>query len=194
MDGDTLARIAYLALILAALGGWVMAEYRGRMGFALRSALAWGMIFVAAVAAYGIWGDLKSDLTSAAVLRADGRIEVPRAEDGHFYMVLEVNGTPIEFMADTGASSVVLSQDDARRVGIDPDALDYSDEAFTANGPVRTSPVRLDRLAFGSDVDEGFRAWVTQGQMDGSLLGMDYLQDFRIEIDGARMILQRKAN
>lgn len=194
MNGDTIAQIAYLALILAALGGWVMVEYRGRMGFALRSAVAWGLIFVGAVAVYGIRTDLKSDLTASAVIRDDGRIEVPRAEDGHFYLTLQVNGTPVTFMADTGATSVVLSQQDARSIGIDPAALDYTDEAFTANGSVRTAPVRLPSLAFGTNVDENFPAWVTQGQMDGSLLGMDYLSKYRIEIDGEKMILRHKGD
>lgn len=194
MTGDTIAQIAYLALILAALGGWVIVEYRGRMGFALRSALAWGLIFVGAVAVYGIWTDLESDLTASAVIRDDGRIEVPRAGDGHFYLTLQVNGTPVTFLADTGATSVVLSQQDARSIGIDPAALDYTDEAFTANGPVRTAPVRLPSLAFGSVADENFPAWVTQGQMDGSLLGMDYLSKYRIEIDGEKMILRHKGD
>jgi aspartyl protease family protein len=194
MDGDTIARLAYLGLILASLGGWMIVEFRGRMGFALRSALAWVLIFVGAIAVFGIWGDLKSDLTQSAVVRDDGRIEVPRAEDGHFYLTLDVNGTPIRFMADTGATSMVLTQADAGRIGIDVASLDFSDQAMTANGVVRTAPIRLPRVAFGPHVDEDFRAWVNEGELDGSLLGMDYLQAFRVEMDGPRMILQRRVN
>jgi aspartyl protease family protein len=192
MSSDTIAQIAYLGLILAALGGWVLAEYRGRMGFALRSALAWVMIFVAAVAGYGIWGDLKSDLTQSAVVRDDGRIEIPRAPDGHFYMTLDINGVPIRFLADTGATSMVLTQEDAAKLGIDPAGLVFDGEAQTANGTVRTASVRLPRVAFGPHLDEDFPAYVNEGDLDGSLLGMEYLQAFRVELDGDKMTLNRR--
>ena len=191
MTGDTIAQIAYLALILAALGGWAMVEYRGRMGFALRSAMAWGLIFLGAIAAYGIWSDLKSDLTQSAVIRDDGRIEIPRAEDGHFYLTLDINGTPIRFLVDTGASGMVLSPDDATSLGIDAASLEYTGQAMTANGLVRTAPVRLPEVAFGPYLDANFRAWVNETPMEGSLLGMDYLQAFRVELDGNKMTLQR---
>jgi aspartyl protease family protein len=192
MDGDTIARLAYLGLILAALGGWVLVEYRGRMGFALRSALAWVMIFVAAIAGYGIWSDVKSDLTQSAVIGDGGRIEIPRAADGHFYMTLDINGTPIRFLADTGATSMVLTQADAAKLGIDPAGLDYDGEALTANGAVRTASIRLPRVAFGPHLDEDFPAYVNEGDLDGSLLGMEYLQAFRVELDGNKMTLNRR--
>ena len=191
MSGETIAQVGYLALILVALGGWAIVEFRGRMGFALRAALAWGLIFLAVVAGYGIWSDVKSDLTQSAVVRDDGRIEIPRAPDGHFYTTLDINDTPIRFMADTGATAMVLTQADAARIGIDPASLDYDGEAMTANGVVRTARVRLPQVAFGAHLDENFPAYVNEGQLDGSLLGMEYLSAFRIEIDGPKMILRR---
>ncbi len=191
MSGETIAQVGYLALILVALGGWAIVEFRGRMGFALRAALAWGLIFLAVVAGYGIWSDVKSDLTQSAVVRDDGRIEIPRAPDGHFYMTLDINDTPIRFMADTGATAMVLTQADAASIGIDPASLDYDGEAMTANGVVRTARVRLPQVAFGAHLDENFPAYVNEGQLDGSLLGMEYLSAFRIEIDGPKMILRR---
>ncbi len=192
MSSETIAQIAYLGLILAALGGWAIVEFRGRMGFALRAAMAWGLIFMAAVAGYGIWSDVKSDLTQSAVVRDDGRIEIPRAQDGHFYMTLEINDTPIRFMADTGATSMVLTQADAARIGIDTASLVFDGEALTANGTVRTASVRLPQVAFGPHLDADFPAYVNEGDLDGSLLGMEYLSAFRIELDGAKMILRRQ--
>lgn len=190
MDGDGIARLAYLALLLAALAGWVIAEYRGRMGFALRSVMAWGMIFVGVIAGYGLWQDIRTDITPVQTVR-EGRIEVPRAPDGHYYLTLAISGTRVEFMVDTGASGVVLSQRDARRLGIDPAGLLYLGEANTANGVVRTARVRLEDVELGPLRDARLDAWVNEGEMDGSLLGMDYLGRFRIEIAGNRMILTR---
>jgi aspartyl protease family protein len=192
MSSDTIAQIAYLSILLIALLGWVMAEYRGRMGFALRSALAWGMIFLAVAAGYGLWGNLQDDFRQTVSTTEDGVVQVPRRDDGHFYLTLTVNGSEMEFLADTGASGVVLTQADAGRVGIDASGLRFDDTAMTANGAVRTARIRLDAVALGPHQDRDLPAWVNEGDLDVSLLGMDYLSRYRIEIDGARMILTRR--
>ncbi|MEY4872407.1 MAG: hypothetical protein RLZZ563_1737, partial [Pseudomonadota bacterium] len=62
MDNETIGRLFYLVLLLAAVGGWIMVEYRRRMGQALRVAMAWGLIFVGVMAGYGLWNDLRSDI------------------------------------------------------------------------------------------------------------------------------------
>lgn len=191
MDGDTIARMAYLGLLLAAVGGWVIVEYRQRLGLALRAAAAWGLIFVGAVAGYGLWSDIRTDIGPAQMTVSEGKVELPRAPDGHYYATLMLNGTELRFMADTGATNMVLSQQDARRIGIDPATLVYLAEAQTANGTVRTARVTLDSVELGPFRDAPFQAWVTDGEMEGSLLGMDYLGLFRIEIAGDRMILTR---
>ncbi|MBK6468677.1 MAG: TIGR02281 family clan AA aspartic protease [Rhodobacter sp.] len=191
MDGDIIARLGYLALLLAAVGGWVIVEYRRRMGQALRTAAAWGLIFIGVMTGYALWQDIRTDVIPSQLVTASGTVELPRAADGHYYATLTVNGAPIRFMADTGATNMVLSQDDARRIGIDPEGLLYLGQASTANGIVRTARVTLDSVDFGPFSDAPFSAWVNDGEMEGSLLGMDYLGRFRIEIAGDRMILSR---
>ena len=63
---------------------------------------------------------------------------------------------------------------------------------MTAHGPVRTAPVRLDDVAIGPFHDNNVRAFVNEGDMRTSLLGMEYLNTFaRIEIAGGRLILER---
>lgn len=191
MDGDTLARVAYLAIIMVALGGWLLVEFRQRMGQALRMATAWGLIFVAVMAGYGLWSDVRTDIMPSQMVSAGGAVEVPRAADGHYYLTLQINGTPIIFMADTGATNMVLSRDDAQAVGIDPESLLFTGEAATANGVVRTARVDLPMVELGPFRNESFTAFVTDGDMKGSLLGMDYLGQFRLEIAGNRMVLQQ---
>lgn len=191
MDSETLARLAYLALLMAAVGGWVMVEYRGRMGLALRSAFAWGMIVIGLMAAYGLWQDIRQDLRPMAQIGEGGEIRIPRAEDGHYYMTVEIGGQPVAMMADTGATRIVLTEADARRLGFDPARLVWQGEARTANGVVRTAHVTLPDLSFGPYRDTSVSAWVNGGEMDLSLLGMDYLGRFRIEIAGGEMILRR---
>ncbi len=190
MDGGNFGQLAYLLILLVAVGGWIVVEYRGRIGVALRTGLAWGLIFLGMVAGYGLWTDLRSDVTRQAVMVGD-RLEVPRAPDGHYYLTLNIGDTPVEFMVDTGATNVVLSRADAKRIGIDPAVLVYLGEAQTANGAVRTARVKISDVALGPWRDETLPAWVNDGEMDGSLLGMDYLGMFRIELAGDRMVLRR---
>lgn len=190
MSGATSAQLFYLLLLLLAVGGWIVVEYRGRMGLALRSAAAWGLIFVGVMAGYGLWSDIRRDLPMQAVVQ-DGAVEIPRGDDGHYHLTLTVNGLPVNFMVDTGASNVVLSQTDARRLGIDPSSLAFVGSAQTANGTVRTALVRLPEVTLGPWRDRNVAATVSDGDMDLSLLGMDYLGQFRVEIADDRMILRR---
>lgn len=192
MDTDQLARLAYLFLLLAAIAGWVMVEYRRRMGEALRVAIAWGLIFCGVAAGYGLWHDMGSlSLPQPQMVSTGGEITVPRAADGHYYLTLQINGTPIRFLADTGASNMVLATKDARAIGIDPESLIYLGEATTANGTVRTARVELPSVELGPYRDTGFPAWVNRSDMEGSLLGMEYLRLYRVEIADDQMILRR---
>lgn len=186
MDGETLARVGYLAIILVALGGWVMVEFRQRMGQALRMALAWGLIFVGVMAGYGLW----SDIRRGQEVRG-GSVEVPRSADGHYYLTVTVNGTGVPFMVDTGASGMVLAAGDAETLGIDTASLRFLGQASTANGVVRTARVTLPLVELGPFRNEDFGAFVTEGELDQSLLGMDYLGQFRMEFDGGKLVLRQ---
>lgn len=191
MDGETLARVGYLAVILVALGGWALVEFRQRMGQALRMAMAWGLIFVGLIAGFGLWSDIRQDVMPTQMVTSAGAVEVPRAPDGHYYLTLIINDTPLRFMVDTGATGLVLSRPDAERLGIDPASLQFLGEAMTANGVVRTAQVTLPVIELGPFRNEGFRAYVTEGDMDGSLLGMDYLGQFRMEFTGDTLTLRQ---
>ena len=145
------------------------------------------------VIAYGFRDVLREELLPAAMVsRADGSIELRRGGDGHFHAEALVNGVPVRFLVDTGASDVVLSLEDARRVGIDPAELSFVGRARTANGVVATAPVRIGTVEFGGFSDSGVAASVGGGELDVSLLGMSYLDRFAsISIEGDRMTLRR---
>jgi aspartyl protease family protein len=184
MEGDSLAKLAYLVLLGSAILGYMILQNRHRLAQIVQQAMVWFFIFVGAIFAVGLWDDLRGTvMPRQASLMSDGRISVPREFDGHYYLTLTVNGTPVRFVVDTGATDIVLTQRDAARVGLNPDGLTYFGEAATANGVVRTARVRLDSIAFENVVDRRVRAWVNAGEMETSLLGMAYLQRFeRIEI------------
>ncbi len=192
MDGDTFARFGYLALLLLAVGGYALAEFRRRPGRALQQVMIWGFIFVGLVAGFGLWSDIRREVLTAQNIGEGGRIEVPIASDGHFYIVAELNGVGVRFAVDTGATDIVLSARDATRIGLDPAALSYFQRAQTANGTVETAPVTIDTLSLGGVSDRGVPAVVNRGDMDGSLLGMAYLARFsRLEMTPRLLVLER---
>ena len=192
MDGYEFGRLTYLVLLGVAVVIWFIAEHRQSLGKSLRMAIAWGMIFLGVIAAVGLWDDIRDDVAPRQSVAADGVIEVPRSFDGHYYLTLRMNGTPVDFVVDTGATDVVLSQRDAARIGIDPGALAYTGRALTANGMVSTARARVDEVALGPIVDRNLPVSVNGGEMDGSLLGMSYLQRFeRLEISDGVLVLER---
>lgn len=192
MDGDNIARLAYLVLLGLAVGGWFIAENRANLGRTARQAAVWGLIFVGAIAAVGLWSDIRDDVLPRQSVVSEGTIEVPRNFDGHYYLVLHLNDVPVDFIVDTGATDVVLTLKDARRIGIDIDGLVFSGVASTANGTVRTALARIDDIRLGNIRDRGLTVSVNGGEMTGSLLGMSYLRRFeKIEISGGRLILTR---
>jgi len=104
-----------------------------------------------------------------------GEASIAKSTDGHFWANAEVDGHPVRFLVDTGATAVALTADDARNLGIDPSSLQYQYTVMTANGPAKAAQVKLGLVSVGraevSDVD----AFVIDKGLETSLLGMSYL-------------------
>ncbi|WP_299420495.1 TIGR02281 family clan AA aspartic protease [uncultured Shimia sp.] len=193
MEQISFGNLAYLLLLLVMVLIWTIGSGRINLGQTLRYGAIWALIFLGAIAVVGMWEDIRSTVKPTQVVLADeGRVEIPRSNDGHYYAILSVNGAEVLFVVDTGATDVVLTQADAHRAGLDPENLPYFGRAMTANGEVRIAPVRLDEVALGGHVDRNVRASVNEGEMSQSLLGMTYLQLFdQITITGSKLILTR---
>ena len=83
--------------------------------------IAWGLIFLGIIAGYGLWEDVRRDVVPRQSVAQDGSvIEVPRGPGGHYYLTVNVAGTPVEFIVDTGATDVVLTMEDARAGWVGP--------------------------------------------------------------------------
>ncbi|MCE8518191.1 TIGR02281 family clan AA aspartic protease [Ruegeria pomeroyi] len=193
MVADDFARLIYLMLLVAALLFWFISQRRASLGKAMQMAMAWVFIFVGVIAMVGLWDDIRGTVAGTPRISvSDNRVEIPRSPDGHYYATLIVEDKPLRFLVDTGASQVVLSHADAERLGIDTSDLNYFGRAYTANGEVRTAPVKLGQVQLGGFTDQGVTAWVNEGDMAESLLGMDYLQRFSsIQIAGGTLVLSR---
>ncbi len=192
MENVSWPQLFYLILLLAAVGGWFFAEGRQSWGKTARQAAVWGLIFVGAIAVVGLWSDIRDDIAPRQAVTQEGTISVPQSFDGHYQLTLDLNGEPVDFIVDTGATDIVLTRADAARVGIDLDTLAFTGVANTANGTVRTARARISTVALGPIVDRGVPVSVNGGEMEGSLLGMAYLSRFeRIEIADGMLVLER---
>jgi clan AA aspartic protease (TIGR02281 family) len=123
----------------------------------------------------------------------DGYLEmvIRAGPRGHFVVDAEVDGTPLSFLIDTGASDIVLSQNDARRLGLEPRTLDYSRTYQTANGVVRAAPVQLRELRLGQLQLYELDASVNERPLPMSLLGMSFLRRLQgYEVADGRLILR----
>lgn len=192
MDGDTIASTLYLSLLALAFTAMYLVNHRQSLGKTLQALVTWGLIFLGAIAVYGLWDRIDSGLSQQATLDGGDTIVVRRQGDSHFHVTLKIDNTDVDFMVDTGATDLVLSKRDAARIGIDMDDLRFLGSAQTANGTVPLARVVLDTVVFEHQTDRNVAAVVNAGEMTGSLLGMSYLSRFgRLEIQGDRLLLTR---
>ena len=188
------ATLIYLLLLAAAVGWMVYPQFRRQLGSAARLAVTWVFIFLAVIAAYGLWEDVSHiSLFRTSVEENSPAVRLQRQDDGHFYADLIVNGAKTRFLIDTGATGVILSAADAAAAGINPSRLNYSGQAATANGVIQTAYVSIDKLRLGNFIDFGFPASVTRSDIPVSLLGQTYLSQFaNISIDYDTLTIANK--
>jgi aspartyl protease family protein len=202
LNNDDFVRLLYLVLLLIFLVGGFRFRRRLSAGW-LRQLAVWALILIALVTAYAYREPLTrfaapvlQELDPSRVVEItspEGATElmVARSGDGHFHIDADVNGVPVRFLVDTGATATVLTLADAERVGIDTAALEFDRPVQTANGIAFYARAGLDSLEIGP-----YRlASLTVGVMpeeaiDTSLLGMNVIDRFSgWRIDGDRMVL-----
>ncbi|WP_293676367.1 TIGR02281 family clan AA aspartic protease [uncultured Phenylobacterium sp.] len=106
---------------------------------------------------------------------APGSGAVAKAADGHFWADAQVNGQPVRFLVDTGATAVALTPKDAERLGFKPIDLKYGYNVATANGGSHAAAVTLTSVSVNGARVENVQALVVSEGLDVSLLGMSYL-------------------
>ncbi len=128
---------------------------------------------------------------NAAAASSGSAIVLTAGTNGHFRTMGQINGKSIEFMVDTGASSVVISQADADRLG-----LDYKNAptgmASTANGVAPFRLVTLSAVRIGDVEVANVEAAVISAPMRGALLGNSFLMRFQMKRENDVMRLEKR--
>ena len=180
---DDWGRMGYLVALIAAMSAGLFRAREVNWSQKARHAVIWVAIIAVmaiAVAYRGEFEDVGQHLRTAfsgAYPVATGAHEmvVPQEDSGGFYVMAQINGQPIRFLIDTGASDTVLSPDDAHRLGLDSPGLTYSRLAETANGTGYGAPITVGRLTIGSIEMNQMPMVINKAPMTMSLLGMSFL-------------------
>jgi aspartyl protease family protein len=158
-----------------------------RMNGHLVAAIVWVVIVMA--------GYLLFDHLSAPepVVRTSdsGRHEiiVPVARDGHYYLEGAVNGQPVTFLVDTGASYVSVSADVARRANLPKGATGLF---TTANGSVEGRIARAQSVRADIFEISGINVAVMPGRGEFGLLGQNFLRYFSVSQSGGKLVLRMR--
>jgi clan AA aspartic protease (TIGR02281 family) len=215
MTGGAGSETFYVA-VASALAGclllFLFARGSGRsLGWALRSLAIWGgagilvAAFIAQRGDFARWSPSEIPLSSSHTLVVSAppppaalpqpdiqSIRFPADKDGHFRVDAMVNGVPIRFLVDTGASIVVLNPADARHIGLDLDSLAFTASAETANGKVDAAPVVIQEILIGPIRLTDVVGAVDRQDTMTSLLGMSFLSRLQgYEVSSGELTLHR---
>ncbi len=195
-SGGDKMQMLYLVMLLALVGSGILHTRRHELSQNIKYAMIWLGVILLLVLGYSFRDGLTNNRLMAELVphRAstseDGHMTIRSREDGHFYIEIKINNVPVLFMIDTGASDIVLTPDDARRVGLEPEALNFSRKYQTANGVVTGAPVKLASLRLGDVHMADMPASVNGAPMEHSLLGMRFLQELKgYSVEGGTLTL-----
>lgn len=203
MDNNDFGRLIWVGVLVMVIGASLLRSGRP-LGDMARNIGVWAALILVLIAAYQYryeLQDVASRVTAGLVPGSplalgveNGRqtVTLDKADNGHFEARILVNGTPVRAVVDTGATSTVLTSEDAQAAGFNPAALSYSVDVSTANGMARAATVRTDEVAIGGIVRKDMSVMVAApGMLDQSLLGMNFIGSLSgFDVRGDRMILR----
>jgi len=193
LDSNIFGYVALLVALAVFVGGGMLGSYRGRAGAMMRDAVTWLALGLGLVTLYAykeelmpiaarVVGELLPGSAMTVEQSTGGvtEVRIRKRLDGHFTATVKVNGKSISMIVDTGASTIVLRPEDAKKAGIDVSRLTYRVPVLTANGRTIAARVRLDEVAIGPLDRKKVDALVAQpGALTQSLLGMSFLSRLR---------------
>jgi len=194
MTNDVQLGSLYLLMAMVLLLGTLMAR-RERWARLATMALMWVSIFGAGFLLLTFRDDLgyvaqrlRAEATGQPVVSGQ-ELRIPMAIDGHFWIEGSLNGLPVKFLVDSGATMTTIGRDTAADAGIS--VSDRRNQLVrTGNGMLRVATARADRLAIGPIERRQVGLHVADHE-DLNVLGMNYLSSLdRWGVEGRWLILK----
>ena len=186
VDGDDAMYMLYFAMWGGLVASGILASQQN-WGETARNLGIWMLIAVVLSSVYVFKDDAQN-------FDADGRTTavLSMGQNGHYRVDATVNGVSVPMMVDTGATSIALSYEDAERLGLNPDSMNFAYTVMTANGPARTAYVTLPEIEVAGIRRRNIEAGVAErGKLGGSLLGMNFLSTLTsFSFSGQQMTLK----
>jgi len=154
------------------------------------------MLWIAALSLLGglylLFSMLENNSSTLSTIDSTGAAMVVLEQDrnGHYEAQGQINGQPVTFLVDTGATDVALPESTARALGLD---FGPRVQVMTAAGPATAWVTRLDEVTVGGIRRENVRATITGGEFNGILLGMSFLKHYNLQQQDGRLVIREAA-
>lgn len=119
------------------------------------------------------------------------RIVLTAGSGGHFFSDGSINGKAVRFIVDTGATNISISENEAKRIGLDY-RRGQRGIAQTANGQVVAHRVQLNSVRVGEVTLYNIEAIVLPASMDQVLLGNSFLSRFQMKRENEMLTLDKR--
>ena len=194
MTNDWMLGSLYLLMALMLVAGSLIAR-RERFAKLATFALAWIAIFGAGFVLFTFRDDLgyvaqrlRAEASGEPVVEGQ-QVRIPMAIDGHFWVEASLNGVPVKFLVDSGATMTTIGRATAESAGVAVSA-NRTQVVRTGNGMLRVSTGQADTLAIGPIERSSVGLHVTENE-DLNVLGMNYLSTMnRWGVEGRWLILE----
>ena len=193
MTNDLMLGGVYLLMAMMLVLGALMTR-REPAAKLLTMALAWVAIFGAGFVLFTFRDDfgwvmqrLRTEATGEPVSQG-AEIRIPMAIDGHFWVEAELNGEPVKFLIDSGATMTTIGRGTAERTGVNVSPV-ANQMVRTGNGMIRVSSARADMLKVGTIERRDVGMHVAENE-DLNVLGMNFLSSLqRWGVEGRWLVL-----
>ncbi len=193
MTNDVMLGGVYILMAMMLVLGALMTR-REPAARLLTMGLAWVGIFAAGFVLFTFRDDLswvmqrlRAEATGAPVEQG-AEIRVPMAIDGHFWVDAQLNGEPVKFLVDSGATMTTIGRQTAQRAGVEINPA-QDQTVRTGNGVIKVSRGRAESLAIGEIERRDVRLHVADTE-DLNVLGMNYLSSLdRWGVEGRWLVL-----
>ena len=196
-EGDQAVHVLYLAGVLVLVASSLLVR-RIPIGQGLKMLAAWVMIFAAAFIIFtmkedfiALWNRVVLETRGGVVQEENGQeLRVRRSPDGHFWVDARLNGEPVRFLVDSGATTTSISRAVAERAGIEP-SRGLPAMVRTANGIVSVARGRADTLRVGNIERRDVAVHISDAFGDMNVIGMNFLSSLTgWSVEGRTLILR----